>query len=145
MVCGCLVRLQSPRDVEVPGSKEALFFIFGGETFLAVRRIVCPRRARDGQRASDAVKRTCQQRATIQALARWFLESGRASRPAGTAFMRKDAPQDAKEVREQAFTWGLAMIAMALAWLVIAVAFQKGYLPQPPTAALEWTRAALGG
>ena len=58
--------------------------------------------------------------------------------------MQKNAPPDAKQVRDQTITLCLTMIAMALAWAVMAVAVHKGFLPLPPANVLDWTRAALG-
>ena len=59
--------------------------------------------------------------------------------------MPNDTRNDTKESPQDALTLCLALIALTLAWLVVGVAFQKGFLPQPPAAVIDWTRAALGG
>jgi hypothetical protein len=59
--------------------------------------------------------------------------------------MPNDARDGAKESPQDTLTLCLAIIALTLAWLVVGVAFQKGFLPQPPEAVIDWTRAALGG
>jgi hypothetical protein len=58
--------------------------------------------------------------------------------------MPNDTRDDTKDSPQDALTLCLAIIALTLGWLVVGVAFQKGFLPHPPVAALDWIRAALG-